>query len=120
MLWVAAGGAIGAALRYGIGEALRGAAFAQRFPVATLLINVSGALVLGWWMRSLGGLETTPQVRAFVAIGICGGYTTFSTFAFENLALLQGGQVAKAMLHAGLSVVLSVAAAWLGWTLGRP
>jgi len=120
VLWVAAGGALGAAVRFGLGEVLRGSPYADRFPWATLVINVTGALVLGWFMRWTSGIEVTPQVRAFVAIGVCGGYTTFSTFALENLALLQGGQVAKALLHAVLSVVLSVGAAWLGWTLGKP
>jgi len=94
-------------------------AFAQ-FPWATLLINVLGSLLIGWFIRWSATDATTPQFRAFVAIGICGGFTTFSTFAAENLALLQGGQVARAALHAALSLTLTVGAVAVGYALARP
>ena len=120
ILWVALGGAIGSAVRFGAGEAMRRVpAFAQ-FPWGTLVINVLGSLVIGWFLRWSASTEASPQLRAFVAIGICGGFTTFSTFAAENLALLQAGQVARAALHAMLSLTLTVAAAFLGYTLARP
>ncbi len=119
VLWVALGGALGSALRFGAGEAMRRVpAFAQ-FPWGTLVINVLGSLLIGWFLRWSSVAETTPQFRAFVAMGICGGFTTFSTFAVENLALLQGGQVGRAALHAALSLSLTVGAAFLGYTLAR-
>jgi CrcB protein len=120
VLWVALGGAIGSSLRFAAGEALRRVPAFARFPWATLLINVAGSLLIGWFLRWSADADTTPQMRAFVAIGICGGFTTFSTFAAENLALLQGGQVTRAALHALLSLTLTVGAAFLGYTLARP
>lgn len=120
VLWVALGGAIGSSLRFAAGETMRRIPAFAHFPWATLLINVIGSLVIGWFLRWSATDATTPQLRAFVAIGICGGFTTFSTFAVENLALLQGGQLARAALHASLSLVLTVAAACLGYTLARP
>jgi fluoride exporter len=120
ILWVALGGAIGSSARFAAGEAMRRIpAFAQ-FPWATLLINVLGSLLIGWFIRWSATDATTPQFRAFVAIGICGGFTTFSTFAAENLALLQGGQVARAVLHAALSLSLTVGAVAVGYALARP
>lgn len=120
VLWVALGGAIGSSVRFAAGEAMRRVPAFTHFPWATLLINVVGSLVIGWFMRWSTTADATPQVRAFVAIGICGGFTTFSTFAAENLALLQGGQVARAALHAALSLTLTVGAAFVGYTLARP
>lgn len=120
VLWVALGGALGSALRFGAGEMLRRVPALAAFPWGTLIVNVLGSLLIGWFLRWSTTAETTPQLRAFVAIGLCGGFTTFSTFAAENLALLQGGQVARASAHALLSLVLTVGAAFVGYTLARP
>jgi CrcB protein len=120
LLWVALGGAIGSVVRFAVGDAMRRVPAFGQFPWATLLVNVVGSLLIGWFMRWSDTADATPQVRAFVAIGICGGFTTFSTFAAENLALLQGGQVARAALHAALSLTLTVAAAFTGYALARP
>lgn len=119
-LWVALGGAVGSALRYGVAQlAERFPAFLA-FPWATLGVNVSGSLLLG----AVGGwvsvdASASPQLRAFVMIGLLGGYTTFSTFALEGLALLQAGQAARAIGYASASVLLAVGAAAIGWTLAR-
>ena len=120
VLWVALGGGIGSALRFGAGEAMRRLPTLAAFPWATLVINVVGSLVIGWFLRWSSTSETTPQLRAIVAIGLCGGFTTFSTFAAENLAMLQGGQVARAAAHAALSLTLTVGAAYVGFVLARP
>jgi CrcB protein len=121
VLWVALGGAIGSALRFAAGEVMRRMPALGSFPWATLLINVGGSLLIGWFLRWSSAAETTPQLRAFVAIGVCGGFTTFSTFAAENLALLQAGSTGRALAHALLSLTLTVSAAFLGYTLAaRP
>ena len=115
VLWVALGGALGSALRFGAGELMRRIPALAAFPWATLFINVVGSFAIGWFLRWASTSQVTPQMRAFVAIGICGGFTTFSTFAAENLTLLQGGQVGRAALHAALSFTLTVGAAYLGF-----
>ena len=120
VLWVALGGGLGSALRFGAGELMRRIPAFAAFPWGTLIVNVLGSLLIGWFLRWASVAETTPQLRAFVAIGLCGGFTTFSTFAAENLAMLQGGQVARAVAHALLSLTLTVGAAFLGYTLARP
>lgn len=118
--WVALGGAIGAALRYGVGEGARRIPLLSGFPWATLAINVVGSLVIGWFLR-WSELHAAPAtMRAFVAVGLCGGFTTFSTFASENASLIYGGQPLRALLHALASVVLSVAAIFVGYALARP
>lgn len=119
-LWVALGGAIGSALRFGVSELFRRAPALAGLPWATLVVNVAGSLLIGWFLRWSAAAETTPQLRAFVAIGICGGFTTFSAFAAENLAMLQAGHPFRAALHAAASVALSVGAVFVGYALARP
>jgi CrcB protein len=115
MIWyVALGSAIGGAVRYLLGGWIQqrtGAAF----PIQTLFINVSGSFLLGFLQRY--GLETTtlsPEVRTMLTIGFCGGYTTFSTFSYETVRLLEDGDWRRAALYTGLSVALTVAAAIAG------
>lgn len=119
VLWVALGGAIGSVLRFGVSEVMRRIPALAGLPWATLSVNVLGSLVLGWFLRWAVAGDVTPQVRALVAIGLCGGFTTFSTFAFETATLLEAGQVGRAALYAGLSVGLSVAATFAGYALAR-
>ncbi len=119
VLWVALGGALGSTLRFAAGDALRRLPAAAGFPWATLAVNVVGSFAIGWFMRWASVTEASPSVRAFVAIGVCGGFTTFSTFAAENLVLLQEGQVTRAAAHAVLSLALTVGAAYLGFLTAR-
>lgn len=115
MIWyIALGSAVGGALRF-----LLGGWIVQRagntFPVHTLIINVSGSFLLGFLQRY--GLEQTtisPEVRAMLTIGFCGGFTTFSAFSYETMTMLEEGAWARAALYAGLSVALTVAAAFAG------
>jgi fluoride exporter len=120
MLWyVAVGSAIGGVSRYlvgGLSQRLAGGTF----PTGTLLINISGSFLLGFILRY--GVETTtltPEVRAFLTIGFCGGYTTFSTFSYETIALAEDGQWARAALYVALSVGLSLVATFLGFVAAR-
>jgi fluoride exporter len=115
MIWyVALGSAVGGVLRYLLGGWVQERA-GTTFPVQTLLINVSGSLLLGFLQRY--ALETTAisaEVRTMLTVGVCGGYTTFSTFSFETVRMLEDGDWRGASLYIGLSVALSVAAALLG------
>src|SRR5919205_3018731 len=95
-LFVAAGSAAGGVVRFLLGGALQRAA-GGAFPVGTLVINVTGSLLLGFLLRY--ALETpavTPEARALLTTGFCGGYTTFSTFSYEAVALLQDGDWRRA------------------------
>jgi CrcB protein len=119
VLWVALGGALGSALRFGISEWMRRVPALAALPWATLTVNVVGSLVLGWFLHWAVDADVSPQLRAFVAIGVCGGFTTFSTFAFETVTLLESGYLARAMLYGALSVGLSLAAIIAGFQLAR-
>jgi CrcB protein len=120
MLWyIAAGSAIGGVSRYLLGGLVQ-RLLDTTFPAGTLLINITGSLLLGTILRY--GLETptlTPELRGFLTIGLCGGYTTFSTFSYETVALLEDGEWGRAALYVGLSVGLSIFATFLGFALAR-
>lgn len=120
VLWVALGGSIGAALRFLIGEWARQLPSLGSFPWATLGINVTGSLLLGALAGgALLGDSASPQLRAMLMIGVLGGFTTFSSFSLETLALLQTGALARAALYIFASVTLSVGAAAVGITLAK-
>jgi CrcB protein len=120
MLWyIAIGSAIGGVSRYLLGGLVQRLA-GGTFPTGTLLINVTGSFLLGAILRY--GVETTtltPEVRALLTVGICGGYTTFSTFSYEAVALLEDGEWTRAALYVALSVGLSLLATFLGFAAAR-
>jgi fluoride exporter len=116
LLWIALGGAVGSVARAAIGVAL-----AARFPWATLVVNVAGSLLFGWVMARAGNLEPAAAMRlqALVAVGFCGGFTTFSAFSWQTLDQMIRGEWALAALNVLLSVIVCLAAAWLGFRIGR-
>ena len=120
MLWyIAAGSALGGVSRYLLGGLVQRAA-GTGFPVGTLVINVTGSFLLGLFLRYAVDTPTiTPEWRAFLTVGFCGGYTTFSTFSYEALALMEDGEWTRAGLYVGLSLFVSLAAALLGFALAR-
>jgi CrcB protein len=114
-LLVALGGAVGSVARYGVGVLL--AAATRDFPWSTLGINVVGSLVLGAVVAAYPAGASAP--RLLLGVGLCGGFTTFSTFGVETLALVERGEAARAAAYVGASVALGLAAAALGLALGR-
>jgi len=119
LLYVALGSAIGGVSRYLLGGLVQ-RMLDTTFPAGTLLVNVTGSFLLGAIIRY--ALETpslTPEVRAFLTIGFCGGYTTFSTFSYETMALLEDGEWARAGVYITASVILSLIATFLGFALAR-
>jgi CrcB protein len=119
LLYVALGSAIGGVSRYLLGGLVQ-RMLDTTFPAGTLLVNVTGSFLLGAIIRY--ALETpslTPEVRAFLTIGFCGGYTTFSTFSYETMALLEDGEWARAGGYITASVILSLIATFLGLALAR-
>lgn len=114
VLLVALGGALGSIARYLVAELLAG--IERGIPVHTLLVNVAGSFVLGVV------LATTPAgtgPRLLLGVGVCGGFTTFSTFSAELVALAEGGAAARAAGYAGASLGLGLLATVGGLALGR-
>jgi fluoride exporter len=113
---IALGGAIGSVGRYYASRLIM-LLSAGVFPFGTMFVNVSGAIVIGF-LAALSAPEgrvfVSPQARLFLMTGICGGYTTFSTFSLETVALIGDGQWIAASLNAVGSVLLCLAAVWLG------
>ena len=120
MLWyIAIGSAIGGVCRYLVGGLVQRGVGAG-FPAGTLVVNVTGSFLLGVFLRY--GLDTptlTPELRALLTIGLCGGYTTFSTFSYETIALLEDGQWGRAGAYAGASLLLSLGATLFGLAAAR-
>jgi CrcB protein len=119
LLYVALGSAIGGVARYLLGG-LAQRMFETSFPIGTLFINISGSFLLGAIVRY--ALETptvSPDLRAFLTIGLCGGYTTFSTFSYETVALLEDGEWTRAGIYVVASVVLALAGTLVGFALAR-
>jgi CrcB protein len=119
--WVAFGGALGSMARFGLGLAVLELAGA-RFPWGTLLINVLGSFVIGWFdvlTGEFGSWSVPPDARVFVLVGLCGGFTTFSSFSLQTMQLLQGGEAVRAIANVVASVVLCLLSVWAGMMLAR-
>ena len=115
-LMVGIGSALGGMARYGASLFLA-RVFGETFPWGTLLVNVTGSFVIGFFftLTAAGGrLLIHPDWRLFVTVGICGGYTTFSSFSLQTLTLLRAGAWLPATLNVFGSVALCLAAVWLG------
>ena len=117
---VGLGGFLGSILRYGAGGMVGRLKAGWTFPLETLLINGVGCLVLGF----LAGVSEARGVfsgttRAFLFIGLLGGFTTFSTFGYETFQLMRDGQWPAALLSTSLQVVLGIGGVWAGHVLAR-
>lgn len=115
-LWIFVGGGIGTLARWGLsGFVARN--WGETFPLGTLVINISGSFVIGLF-AGLTGPEgrwlAPPTFRQFFMLGICGGYTTFSSFSLQTLTLAEDNQWFKAGANVLLSVALCLMAVWLG------
>jgi len=115
-LGIAAGGALGTLARFWI-SGLVAARFGEAFPFNTLIVNISGSFVIGFFAALTspdGGFLVRPEIRQFVIVGICGGYTTFSSFSLQTLNLAREGEWLWAGGNILFSVVLCLVAVWLG------
>lgn len=120
LFWaIAAGAAVGGVSRYYLASSLQ-QRFGAAFPWGTLVVNVTGSLLLGFLIRyALATPAISVEVRALLTTGFCGGYTTFSTFSFETAALIEEGQYERAGAYVLGSVVLSLLATICGFILAR-
>ncbi len=115
-LLVAVGGALGSVLRFCISGLVAENA-GETFPYGTLLVNVSGSFVIGLFAALAdpqGRWLVSPSIRQFVMIGLCGGYTTFSSFSLQTLTLAQDGEWLRAFANCVASFAFCLAAVWLG------
>lgn len=115
-IWVSLGGAIGSAARFWI-SGLVAQRYGQTFPLGTLAVNVTGSFVIGAFAALTdpdGRLLASPSLREFFMIGICGGYTTFSSFSLQTLTLAQEGEWLRAVLNSVASFALCLLAVWIG------
>ena len=115
-LWIAIGGALGTIARFWF-SGFVAQRFGETFPMGTLLVNISGSFAIGFFATLTGPdgrVLAAPSFRQFFMIGVCGGYTTFSSFSLQTLNLANDGEWLYAGLNIVFSVVLCLMAVWLG------
>lgn len=114
MLLAGAGGFIGTCCRF-LTNKLYLTYFKTTLPLATFTVNILGCLILGLILGLLNksGL-ISPKINAFLIVGFCGGFTTFSTFSYETLSLGMNGELLTSMLYAGASIIIGIIAVWAG------
>lgn len=120
-LVVAVGSAVGGVSRFWLSGVVANR-YGNWFPFNTLLINITGSFVIGF-VAAVSAADSrfivNPKVRNFLMVGVCGGYTTFSSFSLQTLSLAQDGQWLYAGANIVGSVVLCLIGVWLGFALGR-
>jgi len=118
-IWIALGGALGTTARYWLSGVVA-RSVGETFPWGTLVINVTGSFVIGFFGALTGPdgrLFVGSTARQFVMIGMCGGYTTFSSFSLQTLNLMNDGEWLQAGANIGLSVLFCMIAVWAGVVL---
>ena len=118
VLLVGSGGFLGANARYWLGGLIQ-SRLGFIFPWQTLFINVSGSFIMGLFMGLMAAEKWDTGWQFFFAVGVLGGYTTFSTFSYESVNLLSDRSYFYALWYIAGSVLLSVLGAWLGFVLAR-
>ncbi|MGI9301308.1 MAG: fluoride efflux transporter CrcB [Gammaproteobacteria bacterium] len=119
ILAIAAGGALGAVLRYWTSTGVH-SVLGREFPYGTLTVNVTGSLLMGVLTALLmERVNLGPEWRAGLLIGVLGSFTTFSTFSYETLALIEHGDLGRAAMNVFLSIVLCLLAVGAGLLIGR-
>ena len=120
LLFVGLGGFIGASLRYATGLFVGRFITDAQFPYGTFVVNMVGCLLIGFIAGVTDSRELMNDTsRAFVFTGMLGAFTTFSTFSYETMGLLQNGQTSPALTNLGLQIVLGLLAVWVGIQLAK-
>lgn len=115
------GGAIGAVARHAVNHVVHQRFLASAFPIGIFLVNVFGSLAIGAFAGAIAGgrLQAGNSVRTFVIVGVLGGFTTFSSFSFDTLALVRDGHHAQAAINVVGQVGLSLLGVWAGFRLAH-
>lgn len=119
LLFVFIGGGTGSVLRYLCTLFITPHAPTATFPWATLCINITGCLLIGMFSALAPRLGMSDSLRLMLTVGLCGGFTTFSTFANESLALLRNGNTLLFCLYTFISVALGIVAVMIGGSVGK-
>ena len=118
-LMVGVGGGLGSILRFWLGSYI-GSRMGARFPYGTFVVNITGSFLIGLVFAFLTArTQWSPNWRYLIPIGFIGGYTTFSSFEFETLRMIQDGQIGLGLFYVASSVVVGFAAVWGGMMAGR-
>jgi fluoride exporter len=115
-VWIMLGGALGSGARYWC-SGFAAHHFGETFPWGTLIVNVVGSFIIGFFATVTGPdgrLFVSTEARQFVMVGLCGGYTTFSSFSLQTLNLVRDGEMGRAGANIAFSVALCLLAVWLG------
>lgn len=119
ILLVGLGGGLGSIFRY-LTSLLTAKYYTNTFPLATFTANILGCFLIGILIGVLGqNIQTNNSLKLLLITGFCGGYTTFSTFASENISLLQTNNYITAILYSGSSIFEGLIAIWLGLTISK-
>lgn len=113
------GGGIGSVLRYGAQLLLHQRIVPYNFPWATFAVNIAGSFLIGLFYALSAKFNWSEEVRMMLTAGLCGGFTTFSTFSNDSLSLLKQGEPVLFVLYAVLSVGLGIAAAFAGAAVAK-
>jgi CrcB protein len=118
-LWVGLGGALGSVARHGLNQAIQARQLSGTFPVGIFAINVIGSVLVGAvaGLVMAGRWPLPAESRAFVMVGLLGGFTTFSSFSLDTITLMRDGHVVQAAGNVAGQVGLSLLGAWLGYRL---
>ena len=120
LLLIALGGAAGTLARYGTHVVARGVSERSNFPIATLVVNLAGCLLIGFLQGLLvERLNVREEFRLAIVVGFLGGFTTFSTFGWDTAALFRDGHVARAALYLVASNVIGIVFVFAGYALSR-
>jgi len=119
MLLIGAGGFLGSVLRYGSGQMIV-KMFTSNHPFGTFFVNILGSLLIGLVLgMSEKGATITINWKLFLAVGFCGGFTTFSAFALENINFIQSQQFMLSFLYISASLILGLAAVYFGFWIAK-
>jgi CrcB protein len=123
VIWLAVGlgGALGSMARHGLNGLVHRLALAATFPYGILVVNVTGSLLIGVvaGMAAAGRLHFSYEMRTFVVVGLVGGFTTFSSFSLDTLALIKDGHAMQAVWNVAGQLALGLVAVFLGFRLGH-